>query len=94
MKSAFSVQNFLLALIAGGVWVLALQNFNVLPADLQVRVGNKVTVSGQNDYGPVLDINLKYVNGWPAANYYEYELDGQEYHSIGVEYINNPPRDQ
>ena len=32
----------------------------------------------------VMDVNIRYINGWPAANYEAYDYGGEEYHSLGV----------
>ena len=31
-----------------------------------------------------MDVNIKYINGWKAANYEAYRIDGEKYSSLGV----------
>lgn len=92
MKNEINLQSVVLILIALGIWAVVLQNAGIIPSGKQVEVTNVVRMQGINEYGNLLDINLRHINGWPAANYYEYEMDGTEFHSLGIEYINNPPK--
>lgn len=48
-----------------------------------VDVDNTVRVEGSVDVGEV-DVNISKVNGWKAANFYKYTIDGKEYHSLGT----------
>jgi len=64
----------ILALIALGIWVLVLQNMNI----------QKVKVVNSIDIGNEVEVDIRKINGWNAANSNSYTLDGEEYHSLGV----------
>lgn len=83
--------------IATGVWAIVLQNAGIIPTkqnvyvkggyvnvDGSVSVDNQVDVSGSVSVDNEVSVDIRRVNGWKAANYYEYKIDGKEYHSLGT----------
>lgn len=53
----------LLAIIALGIWMIALQNLGVIPVTQNVHVKNRVPVEGNVDVDNTVDVNLQYING-------------------------------
>jgi len=79
----------ILIVIASGIWVIALQNAGVLPGNQKVKVVNTVGTyvhGGQIDSvaSGYMNVDLKWINGWHAANYKAYTINGQEFHSLGI----------
>ena len=83
--------------IALGIWAIVLQNAGIIPTkqnvyvkggyvnvDGSVNVDNEVDISGSVSVDNEISVDIKRVNGWKAANYYEYKVDGQEFHSLGT----------
>jgi len=31
-----------------------------------------------------VEVDLRHINGWNAANNYSYKIDGEEFHTLGV----------
>lgn len=85
----------ILIVIGLGIWVLVLQNAGIIPSHQNVRVvnsvdirgtvdvGNTVGVHGSVDVGEV-NVNITKINGWRAANYYRYSIDGKPFHALGT----------
>jgi hypothetical protein len=69
--------------IAIGIWAIVLQNAGIIPTNQNVKVVNSVDVSGTVDVGEV-DVNITKINGWRAANYYRYSIDGKPFHALGT----------
>lgn len=80
-KMKFASLIAILAAIAAGVWVLVLQNAGVISTNVVYVTGGSVNVDSVNDE---VKVNIRHINGWEAANHYEYTLDGEQYHSLGV----------
>jgi len=85
--------------IAIGIWAIVLQNAGIIPikqnvyvrggyidADVSgsVSVDNTINVSGSVNVDNKVNVDIRKINGWNAANYYEYKIDGEEYHSLGT----------
>lgn len=84
-----NLTQILLFSITLGVWGLFLQNLGIIPSKNEVKVVNTVSsvVNGGNITAEVtndVNIDIKKINGWPAANYNEYSIDGYEFHSLGI----------
>ncbi|MCP4442916.1 MAG: hypothetical protein GY810_28760 [Aureispira sp.] len=78
----------LLFVIALGIWGLFLQNLGVIPVLQTVNVSH-ITSGQVGVYGTVtveneVGVDIKKINGWNAANYNEYSLEGYEFHSLGI----------
>ena len=92
IKKRLTSDNILKGAMVLGIWILVLQNFGILATSQRVRVVNDVGVHGSVDIDNSIsvsiddevDVNIRHINGWAAANYYSYKRDGQEYHSLGV----------
>lgn len=66
------ITKILLSIIAVGIWFNILQNNN----EKQVRVTN---------FGnQVVPVDIRFINGWNAANAHAYDLEGEEFHSLGI----------
>lgn len=83
----------ILIAIGLGIWVIVLQNAGVIPTKQNVYVkggyidadiDGTVDVSGSVSVDNTVDVDITKVNGWNAANYYEYKIDGKEFHSLGT----------
>lgn len=90
----------ILITIGIGVWVIVLQNAGVIPklvgskngiqtvyvtgGSIDADINGTVNVSGSVSIDNEVDVDIKKVNGWNAANYYEYKIDGREFHSLGT----------
>jgi hypothetical protein len=83
----------ILIIIGIGIWVNVMQNAGIIPtkqnvivkggfidADINGKVDIRGTVSVDNE----VEVDIKKINGWRAANYYEYTYDGKEFHSLGI----------
>ena len=81
--------------IAIGIWAIVLQNAGIIPTNQNVKVVNSVDVSGTVDIGNTVDVqgsvdvgevdvNITKINGWKAANYYKYSIDGKPFHALGT----------
>jgi len=81
--------------IAIGIWAIVLQNVGIIPTNQNVKVVNSVDVSGTVDVGNTVDVqgsvdvgevdvNITKINGWRAANYYRYSIDGKPFHALGT----------
>ncbi len=64
----------MLLLITISLWIIVFQNMNI----------QKVKVVNTVDIGNEVEVDIVKVNGWNAANYHSYNLDGEEFHSLGV----------
>lgn len=79
-----------LVILTIGVWIIVFQNLSsekkvfvdggYLRVTGEVNIPNKVYVDVQNE----VEVDLRKVNGWNAANHYEYTIQGEEFHSLGV----------
>ena len=91
MKKENLFQKITLLTISMGIWVLVMQNAGIISSNQNVNVVNTVGVDGSVEVnGSVsindeVEVNLTKINGWQAANYYKYKLDGEEYHALGTE---------
>lgn len=78
----------ILAIIALGIWMLVLQNFNVFDnhRDVYVRGGNiNSEVSGDVGIYNTVDVNIEEILGSPAAASGAYTSPyGEEHNSLGV----------
>lgn len=83
----------ILIAIALGIWVIVLQNAGIIPTKQNVYVkggyidadiNGTVDVRGSVSVDNEVDVNIRKINGWNAANYYEYEINGKEFHSLGT----------
>lgn len=92
MKKVLSLRSILIV-IALGVWANVLQTAGVIPTSQKVQVTNTVDtyvnggnlqVKGDVDINGTVDVDIKKINGWNAANYKEYSLSGEEFHSLGT----------
>ena len=98
-KSGNLLEKICLILITLGIWVIILQNAGIIPSkqnvyvkggylystiDGEVEVTNTVDISGSVEIEDEVDVNIRKINGWNAANYYEYSIKGEEYHSLGT----------
>jgi hypothetical protein len=53
--------------------------------DTHVNGGNiEADVSGNVSIDNEVDVDIKKINGWNAANYEEYTIQGEEFHSLGT----------
>lgn len=91
MTKKMGNQDFLLksilVVIAVGIWMLVLQNFNVFDneRDVYVRGGYiNSDVSGSVDIDNTVDINLKEILGQYAGARRSYVIDGVQYNSLDV----------
>lgn len=87
---------FLLVIIGSGIWVLVFQNYiahftskgvekvYVTGGSISAKSESPLEVKGSVDVNNVVDINVRQINGWRAANYEAYKLEGYEYHALGV----------
>ncbi|MBC8489591.1 MAG: hypothetical protein H8D45_26535 [Bacteroidetes bacterium] len=91
MKDKFS--KILLGIIAAGIWMIVLQNFNVFDnkQDVYVRggyidiAGGYVSVSGSVSVDNTVDVNIDEVLGRPAAAYRAYtDKYGKQHNALGV----------
>ncbi len=87
MKDKFL--KILLGIIAAGIWMIVLQNFNVFDnrQDVYVRGGYiDADVSGSVSVDNTVDVNIDEVLGKPAAAYKAYTNSyGQQHNALGVE---------
>jgi len=78
-----------------GIWAIVLQNAGIIPTNQNVKVVNTVDtyvnggridadVSGSVSVDNEVEVDIRKINGWKAANYYEYKIDGEEFHSLGT----------
>lgn len=85
----------ILIIMTIGIWAIFLQNAGIIPTSQKVRVVNTVDtyvnggnidadVSGSVSVDNEVDVDIRKINGWNAANYYEYKIDGKEFHSLGT----------
>lgn len=84
----------ILIVIAVGIWAIVLQNAGVIPTNQNVKVVNAVdayvrgsvdaNVRGQVSVDNEVRVDISKINGWNAANYHAYTLQGQPYHSLGT----------
>ena len=81
----------ILTIIASGIWVIVLQNFNKSQQlqDVYVRGGsinvdNTIDVQGSVDVDNTVDVNLDEVLGYPVGCRTSYSIDGVQYNSIDV----------
>lgn len=83
----------LLVIIAIGIWVIVFQNAGIIPTNQNVKVVNEVDTYVRDGkieaYGSVsvdneVEVDIRKINGWDAANYRKYTLDGREFHSLGT----------
>tara|TARA_B100002052_G_scaffold180845_1_gene164708 strand:+ start:1779 stop:2084 length:306 start_codon:yes stop_codon:yes gene_type:complete len=58
-------------------------NYGLVPLDKNGSINVNVS-----SYSGTQDVNIKYINGWNAANYEAYRIDGEKYSSLGVVYTN------
>jgi len=86
MKDKFL--RIILSLIATGIWMIVLQNFNVFEnrQDVYVRGGYiNAEVSGSVSVGNTVDINIDEILGSSAAAYSAYtDKYGNEHYALGV----------
>ena len=82
-----------LSVIAVGIWMIVLQNFNSFNnrQDVYVRGGHlsadidgSVDVRGSVDVDNTVDINIQEILGRNAASRRSYTIDGVEYNSLDV----------
>ncbi|OGU75889.1 MAG: hypothetical protein A2V93_01940 [Ignavibacteria bacterium RBG_16_34_14] len=79
-----------LLLIAVSLWILVLQNFDIIKTPKDVYVINTVDVQGSVDVsGSVsvdntVDVNLDEVLGYRVGCRKSYAIDGRQYNSIDV----------
>lgn len=83
-----NINRILLIATVVGIWIIVLQNFGVFPVEVEVsntvRVRGDVGVSGGYvDVSEPLEVDIRKINGWNAANYEAYTLDGESFHSLG-----------
>ena len=87
----------ILIIMTIGIWTIVLQNVGIIPTKQNengkggyinvsgsVDVDNTVDVSGSVDVVNEVTVDIRHINGWKAANYYEYKIDGEEFHSLGT----------
>ena len=81
----------ILTVIAAGIWMIVLQNFNTFDnrQDVYVRggyidVNNTVDVRGSVDVDNTVDVNLDEVLGYPVGCRRSYTIDGRQFNSIDV----------
>lgn len=55
---------------------------NVVRVNGSVDIDNEVKIRGSIDN--TVDVDIVKINGWEAANYYEYKINGKEFHSLGT----------
>ena len=75
-----------------GIWILVLQNFGIIPTSQNVRVTNKVGVTGEvnaNVNGSVsvdntVDVNLQEINGYSNCFYNNTTKHPKDYYRIPV----------
>lgn len=85
MKDKFL--KILLSVIAAGIWMIVLQNFNVFDnrQDVYVRGGYiDADVSGSVSVDNTVDVNLDEVLGYPVGCRRSYTIDGRQFNSIDV----------
>lgn len=94
MKSNYL--KYTLIALTVGVWGIFLQNFGVIPTAQKVEVANRVGIYGTVDVDNTVnvsgyvgvsgdvDVDIKRISGWNAANHYSYTIDGKEFHSLGA----------
>jgi hypothetical protein len=74
-----------------GIWILVLQNFGIIPTSQNVRVTNKVgvtgsvdaSVSGSVNIDNTVDVNLQEINGHRNC-FYDNASHRKQYYSIPV----------
>ena len=61
-------------------------NYGLVPLNDDGSINIKLSEEDINILKPqaVQDVNIKYLNGWGPATYYEYTRNGKKYNSIGV----------
>jgi len=69
----------ILTIIAIGIWMIVLQNSGSVSVQ-KVEVTNSPNVNVENE----VEVDLRHINGWNAANNYSYKIDGEEFHTLGV----------
>ncbi|NME70580.1 hypothetical protein [Flammeovirga aprica] len=89
----------ILTVIAAGIWMIVLQNFNSFGTEqtvyvrggqmsvnntVDVNVDNAVNVRGTVNVGNTVDVNLDEVLGYPVGCRRSYTIDGKQYNSIDV----------
>ncbi|GIJ95842.1 hypothetical protein CAPN001_04110 [Capnocytophaga stomatis] len=90
----------ILIAIGAGIWVIVLQNAGIIPklvgtengtqtvyvtgGNIDADINGTVDIRGSVSVDNEVDVDIKKVNGWEAANYYEYTIDGKEFHSLGT----------
>lgn len=75
-----------------GIWILVLQNFGIIPTSQNVRVTNKVGVTGEvnaNVNGSVsvdntVDVNLYEINGYRNCFYNNTSQHPNDYYRIPI----------
>lgn len=90
LKSNLNLTNILLLVIALGVWTTVFQNAGF--GSKKVEISNPVAVygnvsaqvAGKVEVSNEIMVDLRHINGWHAANFYSYTLDGKEYHALGT----------
>jgi hypothetical protein len=85
MKDKFL--KILLGIIAAGIWMIVLQNFNVFDnrQDVYVRGGYiDADVSGSVSVDNTVDINIDKVMGYTVGCHDSYTIDGKSYKAIDV----------
>lgn len=76
-----------LIIIAVGIWMLVLQNFNIMndSKDVYVRGGYiDADVSGSVSVDNTVDINIQEILGRRAGSRKSYVIDGVQYNSLDV----------
>jgi len=83
----------ILIAIGIGIWVIVLQNAGLIPTKQNVYVkggyinadiNGTVDIRGSVSVDNEVDVDIRKISGWNAANYYEYKIDGKEFHSLGT----------
>ena len=61
-------------------------NYGLVPLNDDGSINIKLSEEDINILKPqdVQNVNIKYLNGWSPATYYEYTRNGKKYNSIGV----------
>ena len=91
--------NILLSIIAINLTLLTLTQLEVWPTKAKANIlefdsslnyglvplneNGSINVN-VSSYSGTQDVNIKYINGWNAANYEAYRIDGEKYSSLGV----------
>lgn len=84
-QSKKSTLNFILIVIAVGIWAIVFQNAGIIPTNQNVKVVNEIDakvrgsvdaeVSGSVQIGNTVDINIEAINGKSNA-FYDHNYDG------------------